>query len=245
MILSVSCGVGGRRASSAARRRRARGCGRRARRCRCARCSTSRIVTPRSRIRATPRRRCRRRAAPGRATARRGAARPARRRARGRSRAAAAGRPRARPPCGAGTRFRTGKSSYAALERVAAAGPAPRREPEAEVLLDGERRRRSAGPSGTSATPARAIDSELRPPQRAAAQPDLAGATAARAHDRVQRRRLARAVRADQADDLALGRPRSVRSRTAATRAVANLERRRARAPALRHRRPAPRVSPR
>ena len=89
------------------------------------------------------------------------------------------------------------------LERVAAAVPAPGREPEAEVLLDREpgedppalRHERHAG-----------VRDRLGalPPQRAAAQPDLAGRRRHDAHDRVQRGRLARAVRADQADDLAL-----------------------------------------
>ena len=58
-------------------------------------------------------------------------------------------------------------------------------------------------PSGTSAMPARAMSSGAPAAQRAPAQPNVPAGDRRDAHDRVQRRRLAGAVRADQADDLA------------------------------------------
>ena len=79
---------------------------------------------------------------------------------------------------------------------------APPREAEPQVLLDrqlGE----DAPPLGHERD-ARARDVLGRPAaQRVAGQPDLAAPSAHQSHDRVQRRRLARAVRTDQADDLA------------------------------------------
>ena len=91
---------------------------------------------------------------------------------------------------------------------VAPPGSRRPREPEPEVLLtvSSAKIRR---PSGTSATPAarhglgrrpRASD----PPSRMS--PARSGTSA---HDRVERRGLARAVRADQADDLARPPPRA------------------------------------
>ena len=143
------------------------------------------------------------RAAPGRATARRAAARRARRRARGRSRAAAAGRRRACPAC----RRRNSCSDRKEVVSVARAGrrrAAERAgEPEAEVLLDGEARRRSDGPPARARCPrGRSTPASARAASGRASRMSPAGAGTS-AHDRVQRRRLAGAVRADQADDLA------------------------------------------
>ena len=59
-------------------------------------------------------------------------------------------------------------------------------------------------PSGTSETPERVTASGERPRSDSPGEPDLAAARLDQAHDRVQRRRLSRAVGADQADDLAL-----------------------------------------
>ena len=123
-----------------ARRWRARATGRRAPTVRWARCSTSRIAIPCSRI-------CgerledhvRHRRVTARATARRAAARPVGRRAPAQSRAAAAGRRRARPACRAWNSRTTGKSSSTALDVLGCAVLRPaRREPEPEVLLDRE-----------------------------------------------------------------------------------------------------------
>ena len=62
---------------------------------------------------------------------------------------------------------------------------------------------KSRRPSGTSAIPLRAIDSGERPRSDSLAEADLAPADRDEPHDRVQRRRLPRAVRADEPDDLA------------------------------------------
>ena len=176
-----------------------------------------------------PRRRCRRRAAPGRATARRGAARPARPRARGRSRAAAAGRPRA-PRLAAAELLQHREEVVGDLERVATAVRAAGREPEAEVLLDRELAEDPPALRHERHACARDRLGAL-PPQRAPAQPDLAGRRRHDAHDRVQRRRLAGAVRADQADDLALVDAQAAR-RARRRRCRSAPRRRRARAPA-------------
>ena len=79
---------------------------------------------------------------------------------------------------------------------------APRCEAEAEVLLDGQLR--EDAPALGYERDAAARDLLGRPAdQRRAAEPDVAAYDRGDAHDRVQRRRLAGAVRADQTDDLA------------------------------------------
>ncbi len=79
----------------------------------------------------------------------------------------------------------------------------PADESEPQVLLDGQLG--EDAPALGDERDAAARD-RLRLPSsdRRAAEPDVAGAHADEADDRVQRRRLPRAVRADQADDLAL-----------------------------------------
>ena len=140
----------------------------------CARCSTSRIETPRSRIPPSVSNSARRPSGRGRATARRAAARRAARRARARSRAAAAGRPRARPRAAGRSRATTGKSdsthatSSARPSRLRRAG-----EAEPQVLVDGQRRVDvPALGHERDAEPRDALRAE--PAQRAAVQPDVA-----------------------------------------------------------------------
>ena len=114
-------------------------------------------------LRPARRRRRRRSSARARATARRAAARRARRRARARSRAAAAGRPRARPPGASGTRARPGRarrrSARAPSPLVRARRPARPSRRFSSTVSSAKMRR----PSGTSATPRRAMSSGRRP----------------------------------------------------------------------------------
>ena len=173
---------------------------------RCARCSTSRTVSPRSRIarerleddvddrRREPERRLVEQQHVGRA-----------RRARGRSRAAAAGRPRARRPC---RRRKSCDDREELVDRSRCPSSTPSRlappgEAEPEVLLDGELGEDAAA-LGHERDARAARRSRAR--ARGASCPceqDLAAARRHEPHDRVQRRRLAGAVRPDQADDLA------------------------------------------
>ena len=167
------------------------------------RCSTSRIVTPRSRIRAE---RLEQRLHDLRREAERRLVEQqhvrAGRRARGRSRAAAAGRRRARPPCRCANSATTGKSPR--THSRSSATPSCERRPASpsrrfsSTVSEAKMWR----PSGTSATPARAI--VLRPPaERPAGEQDLAAPRRDVAHDRVQRVDLPAPFGPDQADDLA------------------------------------------
>ena len=96
--------------------------------------------------------------------------------------------------------------------RSSAAG----REPEAQVLLDGQLAEdpaalgdeRDARPRDRLGSPAA---------ERAAVEADVSCRRGDEAHDRVQRRRLAGAVRADQADDLAALQLEAQSPRTAGT----------------------------
>ena len=91
---------------------------------------------------------------------------------------------------------------------------APRREPELEVLLH-RQSREEPPPSGTSATPLAGDRLGRAPADRPLADAD-SPPRAGRGPCRVQRRRLARAVRADEPHDLA-GRDARETPRTAAT----------------------------
>ena len=177
---------------------------------RCARCSTSRTVTPRSRIAASASKTTSTtlRREPERRLVEQQHVGPRDERARDRELLLLAARERARR---AGARnSRDDREELVDPRRAASPAPSARRAGEAEpqVLLD---RQLGEDPPalGTSAMPARAIASGAR----RAASGRRAGSSPADArhdaHDRVQRRRLAGAVRADQADDLALARPRA------------------------------------
>ena len=87
-------------------------------------------------------------------------------------------------------------------DRSDAAAGAPRRQAEAKVLLD--RQLGEDAPALGHERNAAARDLLGRAAdERLAAEPDVAADDRSDAHDRVQGRRLAGAVRADQADDLA------------------------------------------
>ena len=84
----------------------------------------------------------------------------------------------------------------------AGAAAAPRREPEPEVLLHGELGEEPP-PLRDERDTARAIALGRSSAERGHREADLAARERDEPHDRVERRRLAGAVRADQADDLA------------------------------------------
>ena len=189
-------------ASSAAPRSRARSVRSASATVRCARCSTSRIETPRSRISVSA----------AKTVSTRVGERPSDgSSSRSTSGAATSARPIAScccwpPESAPAWRSRKsasiGKSSYAA-----ASGSEPLRRRRAESpsrrFSSTESSPKMRRPSGTSAIPARAIASGERPRTDWPDEADVPGRRRDDAHDRVQRRRLAGPVRPDQADELA------------------------------------------
>ena len=170
---------------------------------RCARCSTSRTVTPRSRIAASAANTAS--TIPGESpsdgSSRRSTPRSRHERAPDRELLLLAAGERAGRPA---ARLREHRKELVDLrERLAGVVPAPCREPEPKVLLHREvaedppslRHERDAGTGDRLRTPAT---------ERGAGEPHVAACRRHDAHDRVQRRRLAGAVRADQTDELAL-----------------------------------------
>ena len=177
---------------------------------RCARCSTSRTARPRSRIAASASKTTSttRRREPERRLVEQQDVRLGDERAGDRELLLLAARERARLPAAellddreelvdaAQTPLRRRRARAAPRDR-AAGSPRP------------SARRRCACPPGTSATPLRATSSGRRPSSDASPSRTSPPVDRRDAHDRVQRRRLAGAVRADQADDLARARPRT------------------------------------
>ena len=182
-------------------------------------CSTSRIVTPASReLRRASRTRGRRDAAPGRATARRAGAGAARASS-ARAIASCCCSPPESVPAGVRKRLAAPGSGRARARapRRRARGPA-RRRPERQVLAPRSAWRRCAGPQARARPRAATISSVARPDERLPEVGDLAPGDRHEPEDRRERRRLAGPVRADEADDLALARPRGSGPRRAGAR---------------------------
>ena len=156
----------------------------------------------RDRLRAS-RRRGRRSSAPDRATARRGAGTTAsRQRPRDRELLLLAAGQRAGVPVAGTPRTIGNSSSTSARSSSTPAELAARGEAEPEVLVDRELREQP--PTLRNERDPAPRDRLRRPSaKRPLAEQDVAGARRDEPHDRVQGRRLARSVRADETDDLA------------------------------------------